>query len=101
MLVCRRCFLGQAQASLLLLFNGFTPTATLLQMTARPSEQASCVLNELERRGWIERVRDCHATLGGRLSNVIPGKPQDNQVQNLSAPLIFLRAFRQSSAVRH
>jgi predicted Rossmann fold nucleotide-binding protein DprA/Smf involved in DNA uptake len=56
MLVCRRCFLEKTQTSLLLLFNGFTPTATLLQRTARPMEQVSSVLDELERRGWIEQV---------------------------------------------
>lgn len=56
MLVCRRCFLGQAQASVLSLFNGFTPTAFLLQRLASPVEQVTFVLDELERRGWIEQV---------------------------------------------
>jgi hypothetical protein len=55
MLVCRRCFLSHAQTSLLLLVNGFTPTAILLQI-AKQTEQASSVLEDLERLGWIEQV---------------------------------------------
>lgn len=56
MLVCRRCFLGQTEASLLLLFNGFTPTEMLLQRVAKPMEHTGSVVDALERRGWIEQV---------------------------------------------